>query len=121
MRHIKITCLRLLLIGPIISNLLLGCATTEKSTDSESDKSHYTIEFGEVEKHLAPLPDYYPFYLNWYQGSELVKRYLKYRGWDFSGNGLVDYLEELNENGESIGHYFDFDQDAIIDAQVGQR
>jgi len=121
MKHINLTYLPSLAIGFIISILELGCATTEKSAETEQVKSHYTIEIGEVEKHLTPLPDYYPFYLNWYQGSELHLRYLKYRGWDFSGNGLVDYLEELDENGESIGHYFDFYQNARIDAEHRPR
>lgn len=108
-------------MGLIISILEQGCTTTEKSPDEGDVKSHYTIEIGEIEKHMEPLPDYIPFYLNWYQGSKLQQRYLKYRGWDFSGNGIIDYLEELNEDGESIGHYFDFDQDGTIDAELAKR
>jgi hypothetical protein len=120
--YVKKNMLPTLLFGIIISILEPGCATTEKSADDEPPiTSHYTIEIGEVEKHSAPLPNYYPFYMNLYLGSELERRYLKYRGWDFSGNGIVDYLEELNEDGETIGHYFDFEQNGVINAELGSR
>lgn len=119
--YVKKNKLPTLLLGIIISILEPGCATTEKSEEAEPVTSHYTIEMGEVEKHLPPLPDYYPFYMNWYMGSELERRYLKYRGWDFSGNGMIDYLEELDEGVETIGHYFDFEQNGVINARIGSR
>ena len=95
---------------------LNSCASTDSDGLGEEQlPSSYTLEMGQVVKNQQPLPDYIPIWLNWYLGSELKSRALKYQGWDIDQDGRIDYLVELTESGEPVSEAFDFDQDGEID------
>lgn len=87
----------------------LGNAPTNK------EATHYIVSIGDKKTNADPIPNYVPFWLLQYRGEILVKRYLQFKGWDYNKDGLIDQLVELNDHGETIGAYYDFDFDGKID------
>lgn len=80
-----------------------------------TEATHYIVSIGDTKVNPDPIPNYMPFWLLQYRGEILVKRYLQFRGWDYNKDGLIDQLVELNDVGETIGAYYDFNFDGKID------
>jgi hypothetical protein len=84
-------------------------------TSINKEATHYIVSIGDTKVNADPIPNYVPFWLLQYRGEILVKRYLQFKGWDYNKDGLIDQLIELNDHGETIGAYYDFDFDGNID------
>lgn len=103
-------------IGTLISILGTACRTTEKSdqahtalsSSSQSKAEFYQLSKGATVANPELLPNYIPFYLKEVGESGVIRAYLKYRGWDFDKDGVIDMLEELSPEGDTLSRTFDF-------------
>ena len=107
------------LVFVAIAFLSVGISSCVSSSGEDEEaaalRSSYTLELGAVVKNQPPLPHYTPIWLNWYQGSVLQSRILKYQAWDVNHDGRIDYLVELSDRGQVVSETFDFDMDGQID------
>ncbi len=125
-------------IGTLISILGIACTTTEKvgearessspeleSKDLDSKSSDqvlfYQLTRGEKIENPELLPDYIPFYLKVVGSKGVKEEYLKYRGWDFDKDDIIDMLEELSPDGERLGEVFDFENSGYDEVWSGTK
>ena len=91
---------------------------TIELTASSSHKKidgYYLLEKGEIVSNKHPLPDLIPFIQKVFEKDKQVGEYLRFRGWDFNKDGVIDMLEELNSEGSVVKRDYDFNSDGKSD------
>jgi len=99
---------------------MVACVSNDEKPTQVSDISapeqlSYRYEVGESRIEEDPLPNLQPVYVMKSQVSELTRKRIGYKGWDFDKDGQLDMLQVLNLKGRQVATAFDFNGDGEID------
>jgi hypothetical protein len=102
-------------LGIVLSIILAGCATSEKSADQGGIGTYYTLRLGKTVNNPQPLPAYTPVLVDWHKSDGTTAEKPAFRAYDFNRDGRFDYVEVLRDDGTVQASIFDFDFDGRID------